>query len=679
MSDREQLHTGFALESLGRELTKLAGEMELDPVLAPERVTQPLATLLASGHSPILIGRDGVGKKAGVETLALKMALMPETLPDVLKKRKVLEVDLAAFQRGCVYVHEFETRIDSIVKKCRESNTSLFLNQLHLAVKAGSLTGYEERTLATLLLPALARCEITLIGATTQAGYQSILRHNPQFAACLTPLEVAEATAEQTLTLMEKLRPHFERRYQIGIHAESLTEIIRMTRFYTWQAFPGKAFGLLKAAIAEKVLERSLIAGRTPTISVQDIQVLVKKRTGLPSFLLFREEPVQRHTLIEHFETRLFEQDEAIEAIADAILTFKAELNDPDRPVASFLCTGPTGVGKTELVKLVAEFLFGSRERVIRYDMGEYTDPASVARLAGEGRQEGSRRGLVEEVLAQPFSVILLDEIEKAHPSLFSLLLPVLGEGRMTDVSGRSASFSNAIILLTSNLGANLYGQRLIGLSPVQDAERNTEVRKAILRRIQDFFAPEFLNRLSKVLYFAPLSTTAVKRVADKTVQQAIRRPGLRDLGLTVSVDPSLFAELMRQGYHPAYGARPMERAVQELVVYPLARVLAAGRVASGQPVHLTWLNGQTHLTYADAARNGKRRRTASRRIGGGSGVVNGGGDVSFEQELSSIQSIGGRSTSVNGGEDDRTGVTASQSETGSEEGDSDALDVASG
>lgn len=626
MSDREQLHTGFALESLGRELTALAGEMRLAPVLAPERVTRPLVALLASGHSPLLIGRDGVGKKSGVKTLALKVALTPEALPEPLRGQKILEVDSATFQHGCLYIHEFETRLQNIVKKCCEAKVILFLDQLHLAVKAGALSSYEERTIATLLTPALARREISLIGATTPAGYQAIVRHNPQFAACFTPLEVAEATAEQTLTLMEELRSHFERRYQIRIHPASLAEIIRMTRFYAWQAFPGKAFGLLKSAMAESALERILIPDRKPVVTVRDIQGLVRKRTGLPSFLLFREELVQRHTLIEHFKTRLFEQDEAIEAVADAILTFKAELNDPDRPVASFLCTGPTGVGKTELVKLVAEFLFGSRDRIIRYDMGEYTDPASVARLAGEGRQEGLRRGLVEEVLAQPFSVLLFDEIEKAHPSLFSLLLPVLGEGRMTDVSGRSASFSNAIIMMTSNLGADLYGQRLIGLSPVQDAERHAEVRKAIFKRIQDFFAPEFLNRLSKVLYFSPLSTTAVRRVADKTVQQALRRRGIRDLDLTVSVDPSLFAELMRQGYHPAYGARPMERAVQELVIYPLARVLAAGHVASGQPVHLSWLNGQTHLTYADAARNGKRRRTASRRIGGGLVSVNGDG-----------------------------------------------------
>jgi ATP-dependent Clp protease ATP-binding subunit ClpC len=656
MSDREQLHTGFALESLGRELTKLAGEMELDPVLAPERVTQPLAALLASRHSPLLIGRDGVGKKAGVETLALKMALTPEALPEPLREQKVLEVDSATFQHGCLYVHEFETRLQNIVKKSREAKTILFLDQLHLAVKAGALSSYEERTIATLLLPAIARREITLIGATTPEGYQTIVRHNPQFAACFTPIEVSEATAEQTLVLMEKLRSHFERRHQIRIDPASLTEIVRMTRFYTWQAFPGKAFGLLKAAIAEKALERRPIPDRKPAITVQHIQGLVQKRTGLPSFLLFRDEPVQRDQVIEHLKTKLFEQDHAIEAVADAIVTFKAELNDPHRPVASFLFTGPTGVGKTELVKLVAEFLFSSRERVIRYDMGEYADPASVARLVGEGRQEGLRRGLVEEVLVQPFSVILFDEIEKAHPSVFSLLLPVLGEGRLTDVSGRSASFSNAIIIMTSNLGSDLYGQRPIGLLPVQDAERNAEVHKAILRRIQDFFAPEFLNRLSKILTFEPLPRAAVRRVAEKTVQQAMRRPGIRDLDLTVSVDPSLFVELMRQGYHPAYGARPMERTVQELVIYPLARVLAAGRVASGQSVHLTWLNGHTHLTYAEAVRRGKRRRTASRRIGGGSGVVNGGGDVRFEQELSSIQSIGGRSTSVNGGEDDRNG-----------------------
>lgn len=617
MSDREHLHTGFALESLGREITKLAGETGLDPVLSPERVTRSLSALLASGHSPLLVGRDGVGKRAAVETLATKIALTPEALPDALKKRKILDCDLAAFQGNCLYTHEFETRIDSIVRKCRESQTVLFVNQLHLVVRAGALSGYEERTVATLLTPSLSRREITLIGATTPEGYRTILRHNPRFAACLTPVEVSEPTAEQTLTLLEDLRRLFQIHYKVRIHPAALTEIMRMTRLYRWQAFPGKAFELLKAALADKAMARSVTQtpSRKPMITVRDIQALVKTRTGLPPFLLFREEPVQRHKLIEHFEANLFDQRQAIEAVADAILTFKADLNAPERPLASFLCTGPTGVGKTELVKLVAKTIFGSRDRVIRYDMAGYTNPASVARLAGEG-DEGPRRGLVEEVLAQPFSVILFDELEKAHPSFFTLLLPILGEGRLTDVTGRTASFANALVFMTSNLGAELYGQRPIGLSPSQDGGRDLDVHKAILRRIQEFFPPEFLNRLTKVLCFAPLSRDAVKRVAEKTVQEALRRPGLRDLDLTVSVDLSLFDELMRRGYHPEYGARPMQRAVEELIVYPLAGVLAEGRVASSQSVHLTWLNGQTNLSYAEAARNGKRPRATPRRSG---------------------------------------------------------------
>ena len=608
MSDREQLHRAFPLESLGRELTAAAGEMRLEPMLAPEQLVQTLVSLLAIDHSPILIGNEGVGKQTAVHALATRFALAPHKLPNVLQGRRILDVDLTAFQAGCLYAHEFETRIDSIVQKCRDSKTILFLNQLHLTVKAGALSGYEERTVATLLAPSIGRREITLIGATTPEGYRSLQRHNRQFTACLTPVEVPEQTAEETLALLARVHHLLELVHQVKIHPASLTEIMRMTRFYRWQAFPGKAFGLLKAAIAEKALAKTLTPRRKPLITVRDIQTLVKARTGLPSFLLFREEPVEREALIGHLSAQLFDQDQAIEAVADAILAFKAALNDPERPVASFLFTGPTGVGKTELVKLVAELLFGSRERVIRYDMGEYIDPASVARLAGAGRQDGLGRRLVEEVLVQPFSVLLFDEIEKAHPSFFSLLLPVLGEGRLTDVSGRIASFSNTLIIMTSNLGADLYGQRPIGLSPSQDGDRGLDVQQTILRRIQGFFSPEFLNRLTKILHFAPLSRAAVRRVAEKTVEAALRRPGLRDLDLRVSVDLSVFEALLQRGYHPAYGARPMERAVQELVVYPLARAMAAGRITSEQKVTLTYADGQSALRIQEQKARGRSR-----------------------------------------------------------------------
>lgn len=614
MSEREQLHTGFPLESLGRELTALATEGKLDPTVMPGPLVRTLISLLGSDHSPVLIGRDGVGRRTAVEAVATCIALAPDVLPESLRKRKILDCDPVVFQSGCIYVHEFETRIESIVRKCRESTTMLFLHQLHLAVKAGGIAGYEERTIATLLTPYLNRREICLIGATTPEGYRTLLRHNPRFASCLTPVEVPESTAEQSLAMLEELRSVLQTYYRIRIQPESLREIIRMTRFYHWQAFPGKAFVLLKAALAGKTLAKTLHPGRKARLTTKDIQTIAKTRTGLPAFLLFREKPVEHQALTEHLSARLFEQDQAIEAIVDAIVTFKVELNDPERPLAGFLFAGPTGVGKSELGKLVAELLFGSRERLIRFDMGEYTDSASVARLAGEGRQDGVRRGLVEEVLAAPFSVILFDELEKAHPSFFSLLLPVLGEGRLTDVSGRTASFANALIIMTSNLGANLYGQRPIGLSPSHNGGRDLEVQMAILRQIQSFFSPEFLNRLTKILHFAPLSRVAVRRVAEKTVQQALRRPGLRDLDLRVSVDPSLFDELMQRGYHPEYGARPMQRAVEELVVYPLARVLASSRIAIGQHVVLTCMNGQTNLLLAEQTANGREGGRAEDR-----------------------------------------------------------------
>ncbi len=594
MSDREQLHREFPLESLGWELTTLAREGRLEPVAVSEPLVQTIATLLAAGQAPVLSGRKGAGKTAVVESFATRITEAPLWLPSTLRNRRIVECTVIAFQSGRLYAHEFETRLESIVRKCQEGRVILFLDQLHLAVKAGAVSGYEERTVATLLTPSLARREIALLGATTPEGYKALLRHHPSFAACFTPVEVPEQTAEETLTLLPQLRPAFEKRYRIGIRRESLREVVRLTeRFYRFQAFPGKAFTLLKAALAQKALAKTLGRDQAGLLTAKDIQALVQTRTGLPSFLLFREEPVERQALIDQLQARLFDQDPALEAVVDAILTFKADLNEPERPVASFLFAGPTGVGKTELVKLVAELLFGSRDRVIRYDMGEYADAGSVARLIGEER-EGPRRGLVEEVLAQPFAVILFDEIEKAHPSIFSLLLSLLGEGRLTDATGRTASFANSLIILTSNLGAELYGRRAIGL--LQAGSDPSEVKRAILERIRAFFPPEFLNRLTKILLFKPLSRAAVAKVAEKALRQALTRPGLQDRRLQVTVDPLLFEQLLIQGFHPEYGARPMERAVQELVVYPLARALAAGHLASGQKVVLSYADGMPQL-----------------------------------------------------------------------------------
>lgn len=607
MSDREELHRAFPLESLGRELTALAQQDRLDPVAVSEPLVQRVATLLAAGLHPLLLGASGTGKNATVETLAIRLAAARPGFVPMLANRKIVECGVVAFQSGCLYVHEFETRVESIIHKCKESRTMLFLDQAHLAAGAGRVEGYEERTVATLLTPALARGELSLIGATTPEGYKTMLRRNPRFAGCFTPVEVPEHTAEATLTLLQQLRQILEARYRVEIQRESLPEIVRLAgRFYRGQAFPGKAFTLLKAALAERSLEATLAQSQVGRLTAHDIQTFVETRTGLPPFLLLPQMPVERQTLIDTLRAELFDQDPAIEAAVDAILTFKADLNDPERPVASFLLAGPTGVGKTELVKLVANLLFGSKARVLRYDMAEYADAGNVERLIGEGRGDGNHRGLVEEVLVQPLSVILLDEIEKAHPSIYSVLLPVLGEGRLTDASGRTVSFANSVIFLTSNLGAELYGRRTIGLR--QSGGDPSVVERAILERIRAFFPPEFVNRLTKILLFKPLSRAATVKVAEKMIKRAIARPGLQDRRLHVTVDPSLFDQLLEQGFHSEYGARPMERAVQELVVYPLARALANGRITSNQKVMLTYADRQSALRIQEEKARGRSR-----------------------------------------------------------------------
>ncbi len=598
MSDREKLHRNIPLQSLGRVLTTLAKEEKLDPAEPPRALLKGLIAVLAAGHQPLLIGKPGSGKTTLVECVASEIATNAERLPLPLRRRPVVECSVSSFQNECLYVHEFETRLKSIVQTCESAGAILFLPDLQMLTRAGAVAGYEERTVATLLTPYLANKSFPVIGATTPDGYLLLLQRNAAFAACFTPFTLPEMTAQETRALLLRLRGKLQRSVGLPIAREGIEEAVRLSeRFHGWQAFPGKAIELLKAASSRKSV--SLMSGGSGRRKVarDEVQALVRERTGLPDFLLSAEMPVERRVLLEQLRRSVFDQEPAIEAMVDSILTFKAELNDPGRPLGNFLFAGPTGVGKTELAKRLAELLFGSEEKVIRFDMAEYVGCDSAARLIGGRRQEGSTRGMVDHVLAQPFSVILLDEIEKAHPTIFPLLLGVLGEGRLTDQAGRTASLANSIVIMTSNLGANLYGKRTPDLRPSSEKDKAAILDREILRKIKSFFAPEFLNRLTKVILFRPLSPEAVAKVAAKELERAFARPGVRDRSLHVTVDRSLIDRLLAIGFHPEYGARPMQRVVQQLVVYPLAQALAAGKVKPHRRVTLRLRNGRTEIS----------------------------------------------------------------------------------
>jgi ATP-dependent Clp protease ATP-binding subunit ClpA len=435
---REALHREFALSSFGRVLTSKAELEKLLPVCGRDAVVRQLAHLLSSGSSVLLVGKPGSGKTAIVEKLAAWVVSGHPDLPKGFGKRQILECDHSAIQDQCLYVHEFETRFRTIIRKCQANDVILFFENVHLAASSGAVEGNEERTVATMLSIHLARERITVIGTTTPEGYQALQRRNPAFADKFVKREIAGTDAGETREALYALRSQIEVRHAVEIEDAALDEVIRVSdRFYPWKVFPGKAFEILK----ETVGNRLSLVNRTEAhesrrssarLSVADVYETIERRTGLAPHFVYRDLPLRREAIVRHLEDVVFEQDEAISCLADAILTFKAELNDPAKPVAVFLFCGPSGVGKTELARQLARYLFGSEQRLLRYDMSEFPDFDGTRRFLGDGRRHNAK-SFVEAVIAQPFSVVLLDEIEKAHPAIFNLLLQALDRSERQD------------------------------------------------------------------------------------------------------------------------------------------------------------------------------------------------------------------------------------------------------
>jgi ATP-dependent Clp protease ATP-binding subunit ClpA len=594
---REDLHTEFALSSLGRVLTS---RTELDrsfPIVGRDAEVQRLADLLASGASVLLVGESGSGKTAIVEKLAERFASEQEGCNSDLAKRHILECDHTAFQDRCLYVHEFETRFRAIITKCQATGVILFFENVHLAGGSGATEDNEDRTLATMLTPHLGSGRITVIGTTTPEGYRALVRRNPAFVNKFVKCDIAATSARETEECLLTLRSHLRDRCGVDIEAAVCGEIIRAAdRFYPGKVFPGKAFCLLKETLGAKRV--SLQTAGSPggrlfpkTITVADVLETLGRQTGLCPQILCHNLPLRREEILEYFEGVVFEQKGAVDCLADAILSFKTELNDPERPIGVFLFCGPTGVGKTELACQLARYFFGSERRLRRFDMSEFADFDGMRRFLG-GTRWKSTKGLADAIASQPFSVVLLDEIEKANTAIFNLLLQAFGEGRLTDLDGRTACLANCIFIMTSNLGSDLYakGANRIGLLGTdQQREGYRPTAKELTAKVKAFFAPEFVNRVTNIVYFDPLSYETLRRVAKKEIDRVFQRHGIRCRALRISIRPALERVLLEKGFDPEYGARPMQRAVQELVVSPLAARLARADVPDQREIVLDW------------------------------------------------------------------------------------------
>jgi len=548
------------LEHLGLDLVREIREVGPPrPLLLRMELLTRLTTLLAEGHPVALIGEPGVGKKGLLWQLAYAMAHAPDGFPASLSGRPLILTHAPVFHRGVFYMHELENRVEEIIRNALQARAILAVAQVHLLARAGSHELNVERTVANLLLPGLEQ-GLRFIGLTTPEGFHYLRQQASPFARALVPFEVPPMEAEEVRTVLEALCRAWQAQ---GLAIErGLAEAALAAPFQT-EAAPGGPIRLLRMARA--------IRNGSNRLTREDLAQALAIQTGLPLALVSDSHPLSFEEVYAFFAQTIYGQEEAVTAMVDAILTLKARLTRPEGPWGVFLFLGPSGVGKTELARQTARFLFGSEDRLIRCDMGAYIGPEGLARFLGD--PSGLRRSPVEAVAANPFSVLLLDEIEKSDRYLFDALLSILGEGRIANARGEVVSFRHCLILMTSNVGSELYLQSAPGLMPVQSAS-GMEAR--IRRRLEHHFRPEFLNRIHRVIVFRPLTREVVRRIAEREIRALRDRLAEMHPGLSLEVSPEILERCVTEGYDPALGARPMQRTVARYVQTPLARFLAA-------------------------------------------------------------------------------------------------------
>ncbi|MDX2600162.1 ATP-dependent Clp protease ATP-binding subunit [Streptomyces caniscabiei] len=631
------------LDKYGRDLTDLALQGRIDPVIGREtEIEQTVEVLSRRGkNNPVLIGEAGVGKTAIVEGLAQRIA--EGDVPDALAGRRVVALDLSGVVAGTRYRGDFEERLTNIVDEIRAHSAELvvFIDELHTVVGAGSGEG-SAMDAGDILKPALARGELNIVGATTLEEYRRIER-DAALARRFQPVLVPEPDGDDALEILRGLRDRYEAHHQVRYTDEALVAAVELSgRYLTDRRLPDKAIDLMDQAGARvrlrartkgtdvRALEREIEQltrdkdqavtgeryeqatrlrdrigelreridagrdqaraddGQSLEIGAEDIAEVVSRQTGIPVSSLTQEERERLLGLAERLRGRVVGQDEAVSVVADAVLRSRAGLASPERPIGSFLFLGPTGVGKTELARALAEALFGSEDRMVRLDMSEYQERHTASRLVGAppgyvGHEEAGQ--LTETVRRHPYSLLLLDEVEKAHPDVFNLLLQVLDDGRLTDAQGRTVDFTNAVVVMTSNLGSDAIGRGGSGLGfSAGGAEAVEEDRRErILRPLREHFRPEFLNRVDEIVVFRRLGDDQLRRITDLLLEGTRRR--LHARGVRIEFDERAVDHLARHGHQPEYGARPLRRTIQREVDNPLSRLLLDGRLPSGSRV----------------------------------------------------------------------------------------------
>ena len=577
-----------SLEKFSVDLTQLAAEGKLDPVIGREKeIARAMQTLIRrTKNNPVLIGQAGVGKTAIAEGLALR--IVSGEVPQELQGRKVLALEMGAMVAGSKFRGEFEERLKAVLDEVKQAagEIILFIDELHTVVGAGAADGAIDAS--NMMKPALARGELQALGATTEAEYKRYIEKDAALERRFQPILVEEPDAETAIEMLLALRPKYEAHHKVSVTDDAVEAAVRLSqRYVTERKLPDKAVDLIDEAASKLRIDAQAMPPGDMTVTTEDIGALVASWTGIPVDRLLEAEADRLLHMEDRLHNRVVGQDKAVTAVSDAIRRGRAGLSDPDRPIGSFIFLGPTGVGKTELARALAEYLFDDEQNMVRVDMSEYMEKHSVSRLIGAppgyvGFDDGGQ--LTEAVRRRPFRVVLFDEIEKAHPDVFNVLLQILEDGRLTDSHGRTVDFRNTVVILTSNLGTAEAGREGVGfLAQASSQDDGAKRATAIDEALKKAFRPEFLNRIDDAIIFDPLSVEQIGSVVGLMMADVSDR--LSEHGVSIALTGAARDWLVHKGFDSVYGARPLRRAIQRYVENDLSRKILSGDVSDGDVV----------------------------------------------------------------------------------------------
>ncbi len=631
MGDRRQGRFGFnpqqqqqgdnSLKSFAVNLTDRAQNDKIDPIIGRDQEVERTIQILGrrTKNNPVLVGEPGVGKTAIAEGLAQR--IVRQDVPESLQDKQVYSLDMGLLVAGTRFRGEFEERLKNIVKEVQEAgNIILVIDEIHTLIGGGAMEGGMDA--ANLLKPALARGELQCLGTTTMDEYRQYIEKDAALERRFQPVMVNEPSVEQTIEILEGIRSPYEEYHKVKISLEALEAAAKLSdRYISDRHLPDKAIDIIDEAgsrlhLSQSMAEKSAegegeeateTPAEIPVVGLNEVASIVSSWTGVPVNKMTQAESELLLHLEDTLHERIIGQSEAVSAVSRAIRRARVGMKDVDRPIASFIFSGPTGVGKTELTKALAQYMFGDEEAMIRLDMSEYMDPQSVSKLIGSppgfvGYDEGGH--LTEQVRRRPYTVVLLDEIEKAHPDVFNSLLQVLDEGHLTDAKGRKVDFKNTLMIMTSNIGSQVIEKGGGGLGFELDTEGDSEytrIRNRVQEEMKNYFRPEFLNRVDEVIVFRQLEKGEVGEIADLLLKEIGGRLKEQQ-GVELEVSDRFKDRVIEEGYDSSYGARPLRRVLMRLLEDNLAQAILSGDLSEGDKAHVD-VDDEGNICLTEAAK----------------------------------------------------------------------------